>query len=89
LANIEVSKDNKDFIVDKIQQYFNQELDQDLAQFDAEFLLDSFSEQIGMLYYNQASLNAQAVLVNKLEGVTDAICELEKPIQAKLLHARR
>jgi uncharacterized protein (DUF2164 family) len=89
LANIEVSKDNKDFIVDKIQQYFNQELDQDLAQFDAEFLLDSFSEQIGMLYYNQALQNAQAVLVNKLEGVTDAICELEKPIQAKLLHARR
>jgi uncharacterized protein (DUF2164 family) len=29
------------------------------------------------------------VLVNKLESITDAISEIEKPIQAKLLQARR
>jgi uncharacterized protein (DUF2164 family) len=89
LANIEFSKDDKDFIVGKIQQYFNQALDQELAQFDAEFLLDFFSEQIGGLYYNQGLYDAQAVLVNKLESITDAISEIEKPIQANLLQARR
>jgi uncharacterized protein (DUF2164 family) len=89
LANIKFSKDDKDFIIRNIQQYFNRELDQDLAQFDAEFLLDFFSEQVGGLYYNQALQDAQAVLENRLEGITDAIYELEKPIQSKLLRTRR
>ncbi|MFT4994981.1 MAG: hypothetical protein ACI965_002023 [Paraglaciecola sp.] len=83
MANIEFSKDHKDAIVGKIQQYFSQELDQDLAQFDAEFLLDFFSEQIGGLYYNQALQDAQAVLENKLDNITDAIYELEKPSQLR------
>lgn len=80
MANIEFSKDNKDFIVDEIQKYFSRELDQDIAQFDAEFLLDFFSEKIGGLYYNQALLDAQAALGNKLDSITDAIYDLEKPI---------
>ena len=79
MANIEFSKNNKDAIVGKIQQYFSRELDQELAQFDAEFLLDFFSEQIGGLYYNQALQDAQAVLENRLDTITDAIYELEKP----------
>ena len=80
MANIEFSKDDKEVIVGKIQQYFNQELDRELAQFDAEFLLDFFTEQIGGLYYNQALQDAQAVLESKLESITDAIFELEKPM---------
>lgn len=83
MANIEFSKDDKDTIVGKIQQYFSRELDQDLAQFDAEFLLVFFSEQIGGFYYNQALQDAQAVLENKLENITDAFYELEKPIQQR------
>ena len=89
MANIEFSKDDKDAIVGKIQQYFSQELDQELAQFDAEFLLDFFSEQIGGLYYNQALQDAQAVLENKIESITDAFYELEKPIQSSPQHTRR
>jgi len=83
LPNIEFSKDDKEVIVGKIQQYFNDELDQEIAQFDAEFLLDFFTEQIGGLYYNQALQDAQAVLETKLESITDAIYELEKPVPFK------
>jgi uncharacterized protein (DUF2164 family) len=81
LANIEFSKDDKDAIVGKIQQYFSQALDQELAQFDGEFLLDFFSVQNGGLYYNQALQDAQAELERKLENITDAFYHLEKPIQ--------
>ena len=83
MPDIEFSKDDKEVIVGKIQQYFNEELDQEIAQFDAEFLLDFFTEQIGGLYYNQALQDAQAVLENKLENITDAIYELEKPVPLK------
>ena len=83
MANIEFSKDDKDLIVSKVQQYFSKELDQELAQFDAEFWLDFFSQQIGGLYYNQALQDAQAVLESKLDNITDAIYELEKPVQLR------
>jgi uncharacterized protein (DUF2164 family) len=79
MANIEFSKDEKNAIVDKIQQYFNRALDQDIAQFDAEFLLDFFSEEMGGYYYNQALQDARIVLESKLENITDAFYELEKP----------
>ena len=83
MATIEFSKDNKEAIVGKIQQYFSRELDQDLAQFDAEFLLDFFSEQIGGFYYNQALQDAQAILEKRLDSITDAIYDLEKSTQLR------
>jgi uncharacterized protein (DUF2164 family) len=83
MAKIEFSTEQKDLIVGKIQRYFTQELEQDIAQFDAEFLLDFFSEEIGGLYYNQALHDAQAVLESKLENITDAFYELEKPVELR------
>jgi uncharacterized protein (DUF2164 family) len=76
-------------ILGYIQQYFNRELDQDLAQFDAEFDADFFSEPIGGLYYNSALKEAQAVLENKLEEISGAINEIEKPISSRLLRTRQ
>ena len=52
MSAIEFSKDEKAVIVGKIQRYFSAELNQDIGQFDAEFLLDFFSEDIGSYYYN-------------------------------------
>ncbi len=63
-----------------MQQYFNNELNQTLGQFDAEFLLDFFSDDVGSFYYNRGLLDAQAVLHEKAEHIADAIYALEKPI---------
>jgi uncharacterized protein (DUF2164 family) len=76
---IKFSKDEKEFLVKKIQRYFNEELGQQIGQFDAEFLLDFFSEQIGAYYYNRGLYDAQAVLESRLESIAEAIYELEKP----------
>ena len=72
-------KEEKALIVQKIQRYFNDELDQTLGQFDAEFLLDFFSKEVGGFYYNRGLLDAQAVLHEKAEHIAEAIYELEKP----------
>lgn len=74
---IEFSKEETDRLVRKIQLYFNDELDQDIGQFPARFLLDFFSEEMGPYYYNRGLLDAQQVLETRL---TEAIYELEKPI---------
>lgn len=75
---IDFTPEEKAAIVSKVQQYFSTELDQELGQFDAEFLVDFFSEEMGKYYYNRGLLDAQAVLEQRLEAVTEAITELEK-----------
>ena len=76
---IEFTKPEKEVITKKIQMYFHEELEQDIGSFDAEFLLDFFSEEIGTYYYNRGLYDAQAILEKRLETVSEAIYELEKP----------
>ncbi len=75
---IEFSKEETERLTRKIQLYFNDELDQELGQFPARFLLDFFSEEIGPYYYNRGLIDAQQVLETRL---SEAIYELEKPIR--------
>ncbi|MDH3528768.1 MAG: DUF2164 domain-containing protein, partial [Acidobacteriota bacterium] len=44
MEEIEFTKEEKDAIVAKIKGYFESELDQEIGQFDAEFLLGFFSQ---------------------------------------------
>lgn len=81
MSEIEFSKDEKKVIVQKIQTYFNENLDQKIEQFDAEFLLDFFAGEIGVYFYNQGLNAAQAVLSNRMDSIIDAIYEIEKPTQ--------
>lgn len=80
MSKIAFSKTEKEEIVAKIKRYFSDELDQDIGQFDAEFLLDFFSKEVGAYYYNRGLGDAKAIVDNKLEDVGDAIYELEKPV---------
>lgn len=78
MSTIKFSKQEKGVIVEKIQDYFSEKLDQDIGQFDAEFLLDFFSEKIGAYYYNQGLHDAQTAIESKLEYIAEAIYDLEK-----------
>ena len=82
MSKIEFSKDQTSSIVAKIQSYFEKELDQDLGQFEAEFLLDFFSEKIGPYYYNQGLSDAKAVVDERVETITDALYEIEKEVDS-------
>jgi uncharacterized protein (DUF2164 family) len=79
MPEIEFTKEEKAVLVGKIQLYFREELDQKIGQFDAEFLLDFFSAEVGAYYYNRGLYDAQAVLEKRLETITEAISEIEKP----------
>jgi uncharacterized protein (DUF2164 family) len=81
MALIEFSKEEKASVVLQIQRYFQDELGQDIGQFDAEFLLDFFSEKVGVYYYNRGLSDAQAVLNGKLDAIVEAISEIEKPTE--------
>ena len=79
MAIVDFSKHEKEIIVKKIQMYFNEELDQKLGRFDAEFLIDFISEELGVYYYNRGLYDAQTVLEANLESIGEAIYQIEKP----------
>jgi uncharacterized protein (DUF2164 family) len=81
MSKIEFSKDEKELIVLKIKLYFSEELGQEIGQFDAEFLLDFFSEEVGAYYYNRGLYDARAVLESKLSDIDEALYEIEKPTE--------
>jgi uncharacterized protein (DUF2164 family) len=78
MAEIKFTDAEKAIIVAKVRQYFDVELEQEIGQFDAEFLLDFFSKEIGAYFYNRGLYDAQAILSAKLDDIADSILELER-----------
>ncbi len=78
---IQFTQEEKDVLVHKLKRYLDQELDFDIGQFDAEFLLEFFNKEIGVYHYNRGLKDAQDIFKSKVESVTDAIYELEIPTQ--------
>ena len=74
------TREEKEAIVAKIQAWFEKELKQDIGQFDAEFLLDFFGDEVGKYFYNRGLNDAQAILEGRMDNITEAISELEKII---------
>ena len=79
MSSIKFPKEQKDALVSKLRTYTNDELGQDLGQFDAEFLLDFFTEEIGAYYYNRGLSDARTLLSSKFEDIDHALYEIEKP----------
>lgn len=80
MSEIKLSKQATDAMVAKLQQYFGSELDQDLGQFDAEFLLDFIAKELGGHFYNQGLADARTILDKRLTDIDDDIYAIEKPV---------
>ena len=78
MSEIEFSSEEKQALVQKIKTYFSNELEQDLGQFDAEFLLDFFSKEVGAHFYNRGLQDARGVFHSIMESVDEAIYVIEK-----------
>ncbi|MFT6986251.1 MAG: hypothetical protein ACJAT7_002076 [Psychromonas sp.] len=78
MADIAFTREQKTVLISQIQKYFAKELDQEIGGFDAEFLLDFFTEKVGGYYYNQGLNDARTLLDAKLDTITESFYELEK-----------
>lgn len=78
MAEIKFTEAEKAVIVTKVQRYFETELEQEIGGFDAEFLVDFFSTQIGAYFYNRGLYDAQSVLSSKFDEIADSILDLER-----------
>lgn len=79
-SEIKFSREEKEQIIPKVKMYLHEELNVEIGNFDAEFLLDFFSEEIGSFFYNRGLNDAIDVLDNRMEEVKESIYVLEKPI---------
>ena len=80
MSKISFSREEKDILVRKIKLYFSEELNQEIGQFDAEFLLDFFAEEIGGFFYNRGLYDAVEVMENQIDNIIDAVNQIEKPV---------
>lgn len=77
---IKLASDEKAILVNKIQQYLQNELECDAGQFDTEFFLDFLTHELGGHFYNQGLYDAQAILINKIDDINEVISQLEQEI---------
>ena len=80
MSKIEFSKEQREAMVQKLQSYFDHELEQELGQFDAEFLLDFFAKEIGAHFYNRGLHDARAIFESRIESIDDEIYAHEKEV---------
>jgi len=66
---IEFNKEEKEILVEKLKSYFESELNQEIGQFDAEFLIDFISNNLGSYYYNRGLQDAQIAIRSKLDDI--------------------
>lgn len=79
MKDIEFSREQKERMVGKIKAYFQDELQQDIGGFEAEFLIDFFAKELGPSFYNRGIFDAQQIFNEKLEEAGYVIQELEQP----------
>jgi uncharacterized protein (DUF2164 family) len=81
MEKLEFTPEEKNQIVRKVKMYFEEELDQQIGNFDAEFLIDFFAEEVGAYFYNRGLYDAQALFSQKVDELADSIYELERPTE--------
>lgn len=80
MSEITFSRDQTAHMVDKLQKYLQRELDVEIGDFDAEFLLDFFAKELGAHFYNRGMADALRVVEEKTESLVDTLTWLQKPV---------
>ncbi len=81
MSDIVFSDEEKEILVHKIQHYFQKELSEEIGGFDAEFLLDFFSKEIGPYHYNHGLHDARTMIEEKTQNIIQTFYEMEKPTE--------
>lgn len=83
MSEISFNEEEKVLLSQKLKKYIAEELDHEVGQFEAEFLLDFISKEIGGYYYNKGLEDAGSVIAAKFEDINDALYEIEAPTESR------
>jgi uncharacterized protein (DUF2164 family) len=77
--HVELSGDRRDGIVRSVRQFFEEQLDLALSDFQAERVVNFFVKELGAPVYNQAIRDAHGFLQEKLQDLEGEFYEPEEP----------
>jgi len=78
MPDIVFTSEEKAILVHKIQNYFTNELSEEIGQFDAEFLLEFFNKEIGAYHYNKGLQDARICIEGNSQNLLQTFYEMEK-----------
>ncbi|WJG23848.1 DUF2164 domain-containing protein [Vibrio furnissii] len=78
MSDVSFTQQQREALALALQQFCADELDVELEQFDAWFLLDFVTNKIGPLYYNKGLADAQSVMERKMLDIADELYQIEK-----------
>lgn len=76
---IKFSREETKAIVGEIQDYFRDELDQQIGAIPSEMLMMFFVEKMGAYFYNRGVYDAQALVRERMDSLADDMFGLEQP----------
>ncbi|WP_445354350.1 DUF2164 domain-containing protein [Microbulbifer sp. EKSA008] len=80
MSTIELEERRKLELIEKVRGYLSKEFELEIGGFEAEFFIDFLAKEMGAGFYNQGLHDAQVIVSSKLEDISDAIYEIEKPV---------
>ena len=81
MKELKLDKDVRARLTAQIQRYLDDELDLEIGNMDAEFLIDFLSGSLGTYFYNLGLKDAQALFARKADDVTDEIYAMERKVE--------
>ncbi|ENY6167600.1 DUF2164 domain-containing protein [Vibrio fluvialis] len=78
MSDVSFTQQQGEELASALQKFCADELDIELEQFDAWFLLDFVTNKIGPFYYNRGVSDAQSVVERKMLDIADELYQIEK-----------
>lgn len=78
MADQTLDKDTRHRLATQIKRYLDDELEIDIGNMDAEFMIDFLASNLGARFYNQGVRDAAAVFARRSDDLADDFYGLEK-----------
>ncbi|MEN9795351.1 MAG: hypothetical protein RLZZ150_328 [Bacteroidota bacterium] len=75
---ISFSPEQRNELIQRLRTYCETDLSIELGRFDAEFLVDFFTREIGPASYNQGLFDAVAMLDKRVDDLRESMLTLEQ-----------
>jgi len=78
MAELELSKEDRERLTPLVQDYARDELDQDIGNMEAGFLLDRLIGPLGTVFYNKGLRDAAALFARRADDMADELYAMER-----------
>lgn len=78
MPDLKLDTDTRSRLNDQLRRYLRDELDLEIGNMDADFLIDFLSDTLGASFYNLGLKDAQALVSRKIDDLNDEFYGLER-----------